>query len=248
MTETDALAVVPQIQNYLAFGQSILKSGFAPTHYKNPESIVAAILLGREVGFGPMQALQSINVIQGKPTIDAGGLKAIVQAHGVRIKTIEWTDKKCTLELVRGDHSDKFTFTMDDAAQMGLVGKDNWKRMPKFMLYARCVSTLIRNNCADLIRGFYSKEEMEDTMPAVVTEVTPQAEPIVTAIPAPEEDCGAYVIQSECGWKGKMVSELAAKPRTWAMVQKVLEDKELSMKLCESDITALKSFNQLKGE
>lgn len=145
----------------------LLKSGMAPASYKSREAILGAVLYGRELGFSPIRALHAINVIQGKPTLSAEGLKALAIQHGAKIQTIEWTEQVCTLKCTRGDWTEECTFTMKDAALQGLSGKDNWKKMPKAMLYARCVSTIVRNMFADVIGGLYSAEEMRDAAPTV---------------------------------------------------------------------------------
>lgn len=152
------------IDGDLKMATILLKGGLLPAHYKTPEAVVTAIWYGRELQMSPIRAIQSLNVIQGKPTLDAQALKAIAIAHGGQFRTIEWTADKCTIEGKRGDWVETNTFSMGDATLQGLAGKDNWKRMPKAMLYARCVSVLIRNMFADVIGGLYGREEMEDAI------------------------------------------------------------------------------------
>lgn len=147
----------------LQVAKIIMLSGMAPSHYRSPEAVLGAVLYGRELGFSPIRALHSINVINGKPVLSAEGLKALAIQNGGKIQTIEWTDKKCSLKCTRGDWIEECTFTWEDAQLQGLTNKDNWKRMPKAMLYARCVSTLVRNMFADVLGGLYSAEEMRDT-------------------------------------------------------------------------------------
>jgi hypothetical protein len=146
----------------LSMAVVLLKSGMLPNHYRSPESVLTAILYGRELGFSPIRALNSITVINGKPTLEAQALKSLAIAHGGRIKTLEWTDTVCTLECTRGDWTDSASYTWQDATRAGLTSKDNWKRMPKAMLYARAVSILVRNMFADILGGLYSREEMAD--------------------------------------------------------------------------------------
>lgn len=152
----------------------LLKSGMAPSHYKSPEAVLGAVLYGRELGFSPIRALQAINVIQGKPVLSAEGLKALAIQHGGKIQTVEWTDKVCTLKCTRNDWEETCTFTWEDAERQQLTGKDNWRRMPKAMLYARCVSTLVRNMFADVIGGLYSAEEMRDSTTVEPPPVAPK--------------------------------------------------------------------------
>lgn len=165
-TLTDGPASIESYANNLSqklsMAQVLLKSGMLPTHYRSPESVLTAILYGRELGFSPIRALNSITVINGKPALEAQALKSLAIAHGGRIKTVEWSDTVCTLECTRGDWTDSATYTWQDATRAGLVSKDNWKRMPKAMLYARAVSILVRNMFADILGGLYSREEMAD--------------------------------------------------------------------------------------
>lgn len=142
----------------------LLQSGFCPASFKTPGAVLGCILYGQELKFSPMQALNSIDMIQGKPTVNAQGLKAMIIQHGGLIRQVEWTDKSCTLEGVRGQEKEIVTYNLDDARLAGLAGKDNWKRMPKAMLYARCVSIIARNQWADVIKGLYSAEEMRDSI------------------------------------------------------------------------------------
>lgn len=175
----------------------LLKSGMLPSHYKTPEAVLTAILYGRELGFSPIRALNSITVIQGKPTLEAQALKALAIAHGGKIQTVEWTDKVCTLECSRGSWTDSATYTLDDAARAGLVNKDNWRRMPRAMLYARCVSILVRNMFADVLGGLYSREEIEDEAPTVVEVVEPKrSRKGAKALEAPplEDDAPAWLV------------------------------------------------------
>jgi hypothetical protein len=56
-------------------------SGFCPSAFLGkPEQILCAIQYGIEIGLSPMQALQSIAVINGKPSIYGDGLMALCQS------------------------------------------------------------------------------------------------------------------------------------------------------------------------
>jgi len=248
---TDLIASQPaDIETYAAnltdklqVATLLLRSGMLPTHYKTPESVLAAILYGRELGFSPIRALNSITVIQGRPTLEAQALKALAIAHGGRIQTVDWTDRACTLECTRGSWVDRATYTLDDAARAGLVNKDNWRRMPRAMLYARCVSILVRNMFADVLGGLYSREEVEDEAPIAVEVVEPKRSrkgakaetvpPVLEDAPewldAPKPDplqplrdaidgedwltVGAHTIESKCSLQGWTVLKAVTEKR-----------------------------------
>lgn len=228
-TLTDGPASIESYANNLSQKLSmatvLLKSGMLPTHYRSPESVLTAILYGRELGFSPIRALNSITVINGKPALEAQALKSLAIAHGGKIKTLEWSDTVCTLECTRGDWTDSATYTWVDATRAGLVNKDNWKRMPKAMLYARAVSILVRNMFADILGGLYSREEMDDStvverpkltkvMPLPDGDdipehyVTDPAKVLQNAIDGEDLDALArWVITTRCSLQGQSVRE-----------------------------------------
>jgi hypothetical protein len=43
---------------------------------------------------------------------------------------------------------------------MGLMEKDNWRKMPRAMMAARCYTKAIRLYCPDLIHVGYTSEEL----------------------------------------------------------------------------------------
>lgn len=177
------------LQQKLQIAQILLRSGMLPSSYKSPDAVLTAILYGKELGFSPMRALNAIHVIQGRPSLAAEGLKALALSKGARLKTIAWNEQLCTLECSRDEWVESFTYSIEDARRQELLGKDNWKRMPKQMLYARCVSTLIRNMYADVLCGVYSTEEMQDSNsePVKVT-VAPAKKQKVVELPEPKLD------------------------------------------------------------
>jgi hypothetical protein len=170
----DAIAV--NLDAKLKVCDMIAKSGLAPASFKTPQAIFTAMLRGGELGFSPMQSLETFDVVQGRVTMRAAGLQALCVANGGKFEVLEESDKACTIRASRASNGwqQEYTFSMDDAAKMQLNGKENWKKMPKFMLYARCVSVLCRRGWADKVAGLYSSEEMRDSVeqaPVITYEV-----------------------------------------------------------------------------
>src|SRR5882672_10810606 len=126
-----------------------------------PAAVAAAILTGREMGIGPMQALQSIHIIKGKPGQAAQLMRALVLTAGHSIRTVEANDTRCVVEGRRSgeDEWERVTFTADQArkAKIDLGG------YPEDKLYARATSRLCRRKFADVLGGMpYSAEELRD--------------------------------------------------------------------------------------
>lgn len=144
--------------------QRVCGTEFVPQSYRGrPEAVFAAILYGRELGMGPMQALQSLNVIKGKPSLSPEAMRARVFAAGHRIETSEYGDDRVVLAGTRADGATATVcWTLDDARRAGLGGGDNWKRYPRAMLLARATSELCRLLFPDVISGAsYTPEELQ---------------------------------------------------------------------------------------
>lgn len=145
-------------------------------------AVAAAILAGRELGIGPMTALQHIHVIKGKPAQSAALMRALIQSAGHKIETVEITDTRAVVRGQRKGESswEESRFTADQAKWAGIdLGK-----YPEDKLYARATSRLARRKFADVIAGMpYSAEELEDggegeaAMPAPVADAPAQPKP-----------------------------------------------------------------------
>lgn len=164
----------------LVVAQQMIDSGVIPKSFQEASAVVAACEMGAELGLKPYVALNNIYVIQGRPTLSAASMVALVQARGVAVKitedftSISHTDgtddvrtsvkifrKIKELDLVMEyDHSK----TWNECAIAGWTEKDNWSKYPKNMLRARTISEALRLYCADILQGIYSTDEILDTM------------------------------------------------------------------------------------
>jgi hypothetical protein len=156
-----------------AFGVAsrLTDTSFVPEQFRGkPLEATAAILAGLEVGLQPMAALKSFDIIYGVAAPRALALRAIVQSFGHEVVMVESTESRCKMKGRRRDSSEWQTvsWTMDRAKQLGLTGKENWRKQPATMLVARATSELCRLVAADAILGLgYSAEEISDGEVAV---------------------------------------------------------------------------------
>lgn len=146
--------------------KAIATTPFVPAPIKNnPAAVMATILRGHELGVTAMHSLQQIDFIENRPALRAELMRALVQSKGHEIWTEEYTNTRVTLCGRRAgqDHVQKVSWTLDDAQQAGLKGKQNWQRYPRAMLLARATGELCRLNFADVLAGMsYTLEEIED--------------------------------------------------------------------------------------
>jgi hypothetical protein len=142
---------------------ALVKSGFLPRAVNTAEKVLTIFLTGRELGIGPMQAVRSINVIDGRPSCSAELMLALAYKRipGFQCQ-VESTDKSCTATSQRpGGKPIVTTFNLDDAKRAGVDGKDNWRKYPAAMLRARAISANLRVSAPDAILGMYTPDEME---------------------------------------------------------------------------------------
>jgi hypothetical protein len=164
------------------FSRMLAKSGMVPKDYAGkPENIMVALQWGAEVGLGPLQALNGISIINGKPSLWGDAALALVRGHpacaGVREGVEGEGDARfgwCEVTR-RGEQPQRRTFSVADAKKAGLFGKSGpWQQYPDRMLQLRARGFAIRDVFPDALRGVITAEEAQD-MP------TEQAAPLPPA-------------------------------------------------------------------
>lgn len=167
------------IEDLWQFAQRIHATEFVPGPLRRrPEAVLAAMVAGAERGLSAMESLRSIHVIDGRPTLSAEAMRALVFAAGHTIDIVESTDAKATVIGRRAGTettSPPFTWTLDKARRARLANKQNWQTYPAAMLLARATADLCRALFPDVIAGLAVTEEITDEVepPAATTRRTP---------------------------------------------------------------------------
>ena len=146
----------------------LARSSLLPTALRNKAADVLIIMMmAQELDIPPLQALNGINVIQGKPVISPQLMIALIRAKVPEsFIDIKEEEGKCSCSMARNkDDKDQVytsTWTLDRAEKMGLVSKDNWKKQAGTMLKWRAVSEAARTVFPDVIMGLYIPDELEE--------------------------------------------------------------------------------------
>lgn len=190
-----------------AQAEALAGSAFVPATYRGkPGDVLAAGLYGQEIGLGISAALSYIHVINGRPTLSAEGMVALVRSKAHSISGTS-TDQAAVVRGKRADTGDEMTveWTMAMAERAKLAKKDTWAQFPEAMLWARAVSQLCRMLFPDVLLGLsYTPEEARDmdtvevvsvttTPPATVEEAPPPLRQIAQAAPPGQPDAVSYV-------------------------------------------------------
>jgi hypothetical protein len=156
---------VTTIEDMLRLAEVIARSALVPESFRGkPADCVVAMQYGAEIGLSPMQALTSIAVINGRPTLWGDGLLGVVEGSGL-MDSIKETDDgtTATCQVVRhGRPPTVRTFSMDDAKRANLLGKGPWTQYPGRMRQMRARSWALRDAFADVLKGIVAREEVED--------------------------------------------------------------------------------------
>ena len=153
----------------------LASSDIVPKAYQGkPENCVIAIELSARLGSSPMLVMQSLDIIQGKPSWSSKFLIASVNSSGKfspiryrftgKARTKDWgcvayaTDKDSG-EILEGPLVD-----MQMAADEGWLNKpgSKWKTMPQLMLMYRSAAFWSRVYCPEVSMGLHTTEERED--------------------------------------------------------------------------------------
>lgn len=144
-------------------------------------TILSVMLLARELGISPMQAISGgINNIQGKFEISARLMNQLIRKFGHKMKVMHSDNQICQLWSKRKDTGEELTetFTIEEAAMAGLIKEGGgWKKCPKDMLFARCISRMARRLYPDCIGGCYIEGELQETIQGKVTDA-PELPPL----------------------------------------------------------------------
>ena len=162
---TSSLPTPSEWAAMVAFAGEIARTRFVPESYRgDPESVIAAIQTGRELGIGPMQSLRDIHMIDGRPAFSANLMLGQMRRGGLVILASEATNTRAWIHAKRSDTGEEaeVEWKIEDATAK-LLAKDNWKNYPQDMLWARAVGRLCRRLGSDLLAGMvYSSEELRD--------------------------------------------------------------------------------------
>jgi len=157
---------ITSLKEAMEYSKLISDSDLAPKDYKGkPGNVLIAIQYGNEVGLKPLQAIQNIAIINGRPTIWGDAMLGLVQNHYLceYIREEFKTDTAyCTVKR-RGEEEYTYKFSKADAKKAGLLGKAGpWQLYEERMLQMRARAFALRDKFADVLKGIAMREEILD--------------------------------------------------------------------------------------
>ncbi len=165
----------------LSFAKLLIDSKLIPSTLKTPDAVVAVILQGRELGFGPITSVNNINNIQGKPTLGVHAIAAKLAQAGLTYQLIKdyepetktdaegketIVDRVTTFRFFRMWNGrvieNDVSYRWSEATKAGYTIKDNWLKMPRIMMRTRALTVGARLVAPEAILGLYETSELAD--------------------------------------------------------------------------------------
>ncbi len=163
------LLVPKDLNEAMAFAKMVANSDFVPKAYVGKDgNCLIAMQYGAELGLPPLQAIQNIAVINGKPGIYGDLGKALLLSKGFKIEEDDVPEIKkngrarCKVTRPNGEPAER-TFSLEDAKTAGLWAKAGpWSTYPYRQMAWRAFWFAARDNAADVLKGIWGIEELSD--------------------------------------------------------------------------------------
>jgi len=176
----NGLVPVENFDQLMKFAEMAAKSDLVPKDFKDkPANVILAWEMGTELGLSRMQALQSIAVINGRPSVWGDAIPALAQGN----PDYEWhkeyydDDRDAAVCIVKrkGAPEHKYEFSMRDVVSGGYDKKPGpWQNERRRMMQMKA-RRAFRDQFADSLRGICIAEDAQDIQPETTVTVVDQS-------------------------------------------------------------------------
>ena len=223
----------------LTFCNYLADSDLVPKDFKGkPANCLIAMQWGAELGLKPLQALQNLAIINGRPALWGDAVIALVRSSPL-CEFISETDDgntaTCRVKR-RGEPEEVRTFSVEDARAAGLIGKQGpWTQYPKRMRQMRARAFALRDVFPDVLRGLPIAEEVMDIPTVHVEQSRPAAVSAITerkAYPAEDFD------KNLPAWRGVIEAGRRSAADIIAMAEskgELTEEQKAQIRACQAD-------------
>lgn len=168
--EPSTAVVLPHSDVPLSFDQQmrmaeiLAASTLLPKHLRGQPANVLVVMQGaRALNIPAFWAFQSLHVIEGRLSMAADLMRALVLAAGHTFRVVERTRERAVVEIHRKDRDTPYRadYTYQEAVEAKLVDKANWKGYRRAMLVARATGIAVRDECPEVLFGvLYTPDEL----------------------------------------------------------------------------------------
>lgn len=240
-----------------ALAQYLSKSGMLGKDIKTPEQALTVMIAGRELGFTAMQSLRAIYIVEGRVTLSADAMVALVlrSPECEYLTMVSSSAEECTYKTKRrGQPEVVMSVTAADAKTAGWGATH--AKYPAIMKRHRCASNICRTVYPDVVLGMFTPDEMAEVTAREVPEPVqplPQ-QPTVDAEwsqePAHDAATGevtespaqsAIVLLGTCRTQEQLDEARKACQRVWPLMKEAPADIQALWKEAKARVEAIKA-------
>jgi hypothetical protein len=141
--------------------QVLLDSGAIPSTLDTVQKLMTVVQTGKELGMGPMAAINNINIIKGRTVISSAMLGALLKSRNIEYTyTKDWAKEpngegqpdtiRTEIEfewistITKKPKTARFSVSWAEMEVAGYTAREQWDKYPKNMLRARCMAYAVR--------------------------------------------------------------------------------------------------------
>lgn len=172
---TGVFTSIANFEDYQRMAKVFVNSNLVPANFKGDMgACLIALNMANRMGADPLQVMQSLYVVHGKPSFSSAFLIACFNQCGrytaIRYREVgergtdTWGCQAITTEKSTGEVLEGVTVTIAMAKAEGWYNKagSKWKTMPELMMRYRAATFLIRSVAPEIALGFQTTEEAID--------------------------------------------------------------------------------------
>lgn len=217
----------------LTFSNYLADSDLVPKDFKGrPGNCLIAMQWGAELGLKPLQAMQNLAIINGRPALWGDAVIALVRASPLCEYVVEEDNGETATCRVkrRGEQEQSRAFGMADAKLAGLSGKQGpWTQYPKRMRQMRARAFALRDVFPDVLRGLPVAEELMDTPIERHMGAVEEVKPALPPYPAADFDKNLPAWETVIAKGKKSAADLLAMLSTKATFSDAQRERILSI-------------------
>lgn len=156
-----------ELQAAYTIGQALASTDFVPMTLKTKsggamkdgqqiaENVAAAVLAGKALGLDPMNSIQNIFIVHGRPAMYSRTMVALVLAAGHEVERVTATERSVVYRARRAGSREWQTFewTIERAAKAGYTTNKKYLSDPIAMLTAKAQAEACRIIAPDVLTG-----------------------------------------------------------------------------------------------
>jgi hypothetical protein len=180
-----ATSSIPAQADDMAYAQRLVASKLMPDGMTT-EQAVLILEQGRELGLKPLDAVRGLYVVHNRVAMMSTLIDHLFKRRGHRYIPVESTDQKCVIKFIlRSGETYSHTLTRAEATAAGWDSdrngtKEMWRKLPRIMLFYRCLTSGIRMVDPGCLLGSQMEDEFTDAVlneEQVAPYETPRATP-----------------------------------------------------------------------